>query len=111
MQMLIGPWQLSEGFPLAACNQQIQQEHFEILPVIVSLILVSVGLAALIISVVTVHIWTRTKGEASYIQEKRTSRLRLIMVSVGLAALIITVVTVNIWTRAKGSKAQTEENM
>ncbi|KAF3850267.1 hypothetical protein F7725_019986 [Dissostichus mawsoni] len=62
------------------------------------LILVSVGLAALIMILVAVNIWTRTKG-----------LLRLILVSVGLAALIMIVVAVNIWTRTKEKQTQMDE--
>ncbi|KAL7388334.1 hypothetical protein ABVT39_011934 [Epinephelus coioides] len=82
-------------------------------------IVASVGLAALIISVVTVNIWTRTKGNKTQMDENMEhieededeGWWRFIVVSVGLAALIISVVTVNIWTRTKGNKTQMDENM
>ncbi|KAL7388554.1 hypothetical protein ABVT39_016126 [Epinephelus coioides] len=77
-------------------------------------IIVSVGLSALIISVVAVNMWTRPK------EQNAAAKLPFIIfadswvyitVAVALAALLILIVSIIVWRRTKGNKTQMSDTI
>ncbi|KAJ4929429.1 hypothetical protein JOQ06_005037 [Pogonophryne albipinna] len=73
------------------------------------LLIGSVGLTALLLSVAKVHIWIRTKGNLTQMEEHMVSWWWIIVVIVAVAALTIITVAVIRRKRTQGKETQTND--